>query len=271
MSKALKKHRQSIVNVYQRELPAILSKYKAASRTLLNEYAKVRGCQCSELIPLASELDGPKSKPIPIANDARDVDNTQPSPYVASIVAGLKEVHSELEVFYQVNPEERGVDKSSSRSRGQGSDRSANVVGSSMRMLRMNSEEKYRNREIERMFRERVDVLDTVSSNKSSPMAAILRILAKAYAEKLRMQVLTVGECLQVQLDIGCLRHFAPGLTDSDEHGIEFLMEEAITVAAERTRQELEVSTILKSPLVQKVNAKHFRFPENDFLLVKGQ
>jgi len=250
MSNALKTHRQG-VNVFQRELPGILANYKAVAQKLLQEYAKVRGRMATSLIVPPHQLKGPRETPIPLDDKERDVKNTIPSPYVAALIKLLEKTQRELDLFYEYNPEK--VNRNATQS-SQG-----RSVNNATRMMRMNSEEKYRNRGIERMFRERVDVLESVTSNRNSPFQTILRILAKAYAERLRLEVLSCEECLQVQLDIHCLRHVSPRINDSAAaNGVDLLMDEAVTVASNRTRKELEISSILRSQLIEKICESSF-------------
>eukprot|EP00470_Lotharella_oceanica_P010000 CAMPEP_0170184894 /NCGR_PEP_ID=MMETSP0040_2-20121228/34978_1 /TAXON_ID=641309 /ORGANISM="Lotharella oceanica, Strain CCMP622" /LENGTH=137 /DNA_ID=CAMNT_0010431099 /DNA_START=56 /DNA_END=469 /DNA_ORIENTATION=- len=124
----------------------------------------------------------------------------------------------------------------------------------------MSSDEKYLNRDIERMFRERVDVLNVITPNRVAPMRAVFRILAKGFTERVRFRILTVQEALQLQLDLHCLRRLVPSLLDGAEgSGVEMLMEEAVTLTSDRVRETFDVKNRVKSALAEYVYDAHLK------------
>jgi len=240
------------VDVYQGKLPVLQAKYKAVSRALMMEYAKVRGGMCMDWVP---GRDGLKLKgTIPLNPNDRDPKNMAPSEYAVNIANLLRQTYREIEIFFGPNLEkpDRGGHPHSGRS--------ANAVGQAMSMLRMSSDEKYLNRDIERMFRERVDVLNVITPNRVAPMRAVFRILAKGFTERVRFRTLSVQEALQLQLDLHCLRRLVPSLLDGAEgSGVEMLMEEAVTLTGDRVREAFDMKNRVKSALAEYVYDAHLK------------
>lgn len=217
------------ISIYERELPAVLSRFDAAADALLRAYTRAHGSACKRCFAGAAGVVGESSGgAIPLAPTERRASSLAPSSFVSRVFVQLDRAHAEVSAFFSINSETKSAKKPQSPSGGMGS---LGLVAPQL----MTSQQK----KIELLFHEKVDVLGTVGANRRSLVRAILRMLAKSITECLRQRVLSTQESLQSQLDIGCIRLRARrALAGGSLSGVEGLLDEALSTAVSRTQQK---------------------------------
>eukprot|EP00468_Gymnochlora_sp_CCMP2014_P004368 CAMPEP_0167752318 /NCGR_PEP_ID=MMETSP0110_2-20121227/7070_1 /TAXON_ID=629695 /ORGANISM="Gymnochlora sp., Strain CCMP2014" /LENGTH=931 /DNA_ID=CAMNT_0007637917 /DNA_START=9 /DNA_END=2801 /DNA_ORIENTATION=- len=221
------------VDVFQRDIANVRRKYKAVSQRLIVEYTKTRGNDVLSVFSSISQLESSSTRK-PISNDSKQreeqiKDNKiGPSDYTLEVLKLLQLIGKELAVFFTANEQKSGRSRQPRPTRA------------GVNMLRKPSSEKYVNRDIERMFRERVDIIQELPLDSGELLKQVLRIVTKAMTEKLRLEVISREVSLQIQLDMQCLRLLLPELiTSLDYADVDSLLDETITTAVDRTREDV--------------------------------
>jgi hypothetical protein len=94
-------------------------------------------------------------------------------------------------------------------------------------------------RDIDKLFREKVQVCGPVKPNSTSPLLGVLKLVFKCLSESTRLEVLTLAMFHQLQLDVFALRNELPrALSQDDARVANTMLDEVITSAVDRCKQQ---------------------------------
>jgi len=103
-------------------------------------------------------------------------------------------------------------------------------------------------RDIDRLFNERVQIFGTIKFNITSPLTTILKVVCKAWVETTRLRWLNKYDLQQLQLDVYALRNELPSSLSHDETKvINTLLDEVLSSAQDRCSESeasLSLSTL---------------------------
>ena len=105
-------------------------------------------------------------------------------------------------------------------------------------------------RNVDRLFREKLKIFrDVIEATQIAILGGVTKILLKSFLEAIRLETLSAAGFKQLQVDIAFLRPKLRRFSD-DDAAIDYLMDEALTAATERS---LEPPELLDSATVRRI------------------
>ena len=105
-------------------------------------------------------------------------------------------------------------------------------------------------RNVDRLFREKLKIFrDVIEATQIAILGGVTKILLKSFVEAIRLETLSAAGFKQLQVDIAFLRPKLRRFSD-DDAAIDYLMDEALTAATERS---LEPPELLDSATVRRI------------------